>query len=104
MAVIIPINSNHSGDDPPAEFAILYAVVAVLVWIVVAVAVARHEAADDHRGDGPPPSPDKEQLISGVLVGAGAAFVWPLAIVAGAVWLLVRRLTQPQITPSKEQL
>lgn len=103
MAVIIPTNSSHSGDGPPTEYVIAYLVVAVIVWIAVAVAMARHEAADDHRGDGPPPPPDRDQLVSGVMVGAGTAFVWPLAVVAGGVWLLVRHFTRPQTGPRKEQ-
>lgn len=103
MAIIIPTNSSHPGDGPPAEYVIPYIAIGLLVWIVVAVAMARHEAADDHRGDGPPPPPDKDQLISGVMMGAAAAFAWPLTVVGGGVWLLVRHFTRPQTGPREEQ-
>lgn len=103
MAVIIPSNSGHSGDDPPAEYVIAYLVVALIVWIVVAVAVTRREAADQHRADESPPVPDKDQLVEGVLAGLAAAVIWPVSLVAVGVWRLVRRLTQPRPVRSKEE-
>ncbi|MFD8234028.1 hypothetical protein ACFV20_19370 [Streptomyces sp. NPDC059696] len=102
MAVHPVRSRSHGSSDVPTEYVIAYITLALIAWIIAAVAVARYEAADEHRGDGPPPPPNKEQLISGVMMGACAAVVWPLSLAAVGVWQLVRRLTQPQPTAAEE--
>ena len=102
MAVHPVRSRSHGSSDVPTEYVIAYITIALIAWIIVAVAVARYEAADEHRGDGPPPPPDKEQLISGVIMGLAAAIVWPLALAAVGVWQLARRLTQPRPAAPEE--
>jgi hypothetical protein len=93
---------SHGSSDVPTEYVIAYIAVALAVWITVAVYAARHEAATDHRSNGPTPPPDKEQLLSGVTIGALAAIAWPVTAIGAGVWLAVRRLTHPAPNQPKE--
>lgn len=94
--VVVPVHSgtSHGGSDIPTPYVVAYAVVALLVWFVVAAAAARRVARDEHRGDGPVPPPDGEQLGMGLVIGACVAIAWPLSAVAGGMWLGIRRFTQ----------
>jgi hypothetical protein len=87
-----PIHTGGSSGDVPTPYVIAYIAVALLVWVVVAVAAALHESD----------KPDGEQIFMGVMLGATAAIMWPLTAIAASVWLLVRRLTRPRTDQPKE--
>lgn len=77
MAYIPPPTTHSSGSiDVPTS------------WIAVAIAVALYQTDE----------PTGEDIAMGVFLGAGLALLWPLSIVAGGIWLLVRHLTRPRTT------
>lgn len=94
--VVVPVHSGrgHGGSDIPTPYVVAYVVVALLVWFGVGVVVALRTARNEHRGDGPAPAPDGEQIGMALVAGACVALVWPLSAVAGGMWLGIRRLTQ----------
>ena len=85
----IPPPSHNSGDSLSITPGVIaYLAVALIVWIAAAVAVALHQSDE----------PNGEDIVMGVIVGAGLALLWPFSIVAGGIWLLVRHLTRPRTT------
>jgi heme/copper-type cytochrome/quinol oxidase subunit 2 len=98
---IHPGGNDSDSVDIPTSWVIGYMVVALIVWIIVAVAVVLYEAATERLGPGPV-QPTGDQMIEGLVLGATAGIVWPLAIVAGGIWLLVRHLTRTQPTTTPE--
>lgn len=78
--VYIPTGTHHGGgDDVPVWAVLTYVAVALVVWLVVAVAANVFGHTID--------------ITDGVIGGFLAATVWPLSIVAGLVYLLVTYAT-----------
>ncbi len=89
-------SNRGSGTEVPGEYVFAYVAVAVIVWAVVAIVTARRTAAREHRGTGPVPPPDGEQMSMSVVAGGLAALAWPLSAVACLIWLTVRHFTHPR--------
>ena len=90
--IIIPSGHHHGGNDITWPWIAGYVAVAIAVWIVAAIALARQEKAElAAKGYGPP---DKDSAQMAVLGGAAAAVFWPMSAVAAVVWLILRRFTR----------
>lgn len=102
MAYVPTSHRYHGGgSEIPTPYAVAYLVVALLVWFGVSAAMAIRTARDEHRGDGPAPAPDGEQIVMGLVIGACAALVWPATLIAAAMWWGIRRLTRPTPPPRR---
>lgn len=78
--VYIPTGTHHGGGgDVPMWAVLTYAAIALVVWLVVAVAANVLGRTID--------------IVDGVIGGFLAAVAWPLSIVAGLVYLLVTYAT-----------
>ncbi|MEU1284938.1 hypothetical protein [Kitasatospora sp. NPDC005856] len=73
--IIIPQPAHH-GSGMPTEYVIGYIAIALIVWIVTAVLLARYD--------------DNSDTGLAVMAGAAAAIGWPLVVLGLPVWLLAR--------------
>lgn len=93
MAQPAIIHSHHHSSQIPTPWLLGYITIGILAWLATAIILIRHEQATSHE---PADNDTKFMAIVGGLIGGIA---WPLAIIGGAIWLIIQRLTQP--TPTK---
>ena len=91
--IIIPGHGSHGRDvDISWPWIVGYIAIGLIVWVVVAIVLIRHEKAQvavngyEHSG--------KDCAVLAILGGSIAALGWPLVTVGYVVWLIVRRFTR----------
>lgn len=99
--IIIPSGHHHGGSDVSWPWIVGYIAVGLIVWVVAAIVLIRHEKAEAAaNGYG---QPDKDYAVLAILGGSIAALGWPLAAVGYVVWLIVRRFTRNRVDLDKRR-